>query len=173
MFKWPSITQYARDLAERIAPTGWIGADPPHRQARPEPLPEERWLRDEETRSNYAVNPRAAAGGGAAEAPVARVNGKKIKQVITLDLSTARTDSRIVLDGNILVYNDSTAGTDRIKVRLAQFDGDQAAPQITLRPGEFIGGEPYRLLLLTNTAQAGSTAELWLCEDEGQPFTYR
>jgi len=116
----------------------------------------------------------ASANGGGENKPATYLNGRKIKDRIDLDLTTARTDFAINVGGSVVVYADSTAGTDRVSVRFATSDGDQAGVLVPFRPGQFIGGERYSRILLSNAAQAGSTATLLLVEDKpGDEFSYR
>lgn len=166
----------AEDL-ERVAPARYLdsSAPPPtilRKQVRPE-----RYLREAREAARLVRSMRGPSAGGSSPAAETGVssNGRKIKNVVTLDLGTARTNEQLKIDGNIVIYNDSSAGTDRIKLRLAKSDGDQSAPQVTLRPGQEIGGETFRVLLITNVVQAGSTAELWICEDAppADPLTYQ
>lgn len=115
-----------------------------------------------------------AANGGGLNQPATYLNGRKIKERIDLDLGTARTDFSINTGGSVVVYADSTNGTDRLQVRFATSDGDQAGPLVPFRPGQFIGGERFSRLLITNTSQVGSTATLLLVEDRpGDEFSYR
>lgn len=123
---------------------------------------------------------RAAAGyagasnGGQFGAPGTYLDGRKIKQRIDLKLDTLTTDLSINMAGSVVVYADSTLGTDRLNVRFATSDGDQSAPLVPFRPGQFIGGERYSKLLVSWAAQAGSTATLLIVEDKpGDEFTYR
>lgn len=132
------------------------------------------------TRPYYIPDGRAAANftpasnGGGLNQPATYLNGRKVKDRLDLDLGTARTDFAINISGSVVVYADSTLGTDRLQVRFATSDGDQAGPLVPFRPGQFIGGERYSRLLITNTAQAGSTATLILVEDRpGDEFSYR
>jgi hypothetical protein len=172
MFKlpewWPT---FGRDDTDREAPT--FGSEPEPREVYvSKPAPRERWLRDDPDDSSPSIY--APSGGSAAAAPLI-VNGRKIKQSFSLDLSVARTNERFALDGNVFIFNDSAAGTDRIKVRLARNDGDQSCPVLTLRPGQEVGGEEFKVLLITNIAHAaGTVAEIWIAEEPGGlPFIYR
>lgn len=102
------------------------------------------------------------------------LNGRKIKDVRTIDLSTARTDVPIAMRGSVIIYADSTLGTDRLNIRFATSDGDVSGPSVPFRPGQYVGGENYSSVLITNAAIAGSTATLIFAEDTPEdPFTYR
>lgn len=121
-----------------------------------------------------AATARGASNGSANTAPGAYLNGRKIKDVQTIKLDTLTTDFPVRTSGSVIVYADSTLGTDRVSIRFATSDGDQSGPLIPFRPGQFIGGERYSQALISWAAQAGSVATLVFVEDRpGDEFTYR
>lgn len=104
----------------------------------------------------------------------AYLEGRKIKEVITLDLSTVRTDFAINTAGSVVIYQDSTNGTDRIRLRFGTSDGDVSGPLLPVRPGQYVGGERFSTMFVTNAAIAGATATLVLAQDKpDDPFVVR
>lgn len=173
--KWPDwLPRFFRDDAERVAPTRYLDSSAPTPAIGPKRVRAERWLRDPGDDAERFVRGRGRGSYSPSDPPAVAVNGRKIKQVIPVSLATARDDQEYAVSGNIVIYNDSTNGTDRIQVRLARSTGEQA-PQLTLRPGQEVGGEYFRTLLISNSVIAGATAELWVCEDNppADPFTYQ
>lgn len=92
-------------------------------------------------------------------------------QVVTVDLSTARTTDaplQLQLRGNVFIVNASTFASDLARVR---FNG--AGGWVTVAAGWQGYGNPFELVEVINDAQAGSSLELVYAADPDNRLWFR
>jgi hypothetical protein len=125
-----------------------------------------------------------AAGAHDNDTPAVRVielpakREPSLKLAVSIDLSANPGGivggyQKLSVQGNVVLYADSTNGTDRMQLKYALTDGDQTAPARSMVPGRVRREARFNFIYVTWTATAGATATLEVYDDPDNQLDIR
>lgn len=113
--------------------------------------------------------PAAAAAGAQPVAVVSlpKPRDPQLKLAASISLANAAPAGGLIVNvrGNVVLYSDSTNGTDRLLIQYQDAPGDQTQALRTMVPGRLRRERYFNQLSVTWTVTAGSTATIEVYDD--------